>query len=345
MRPSVEIVTSQTCQPEWDRFVDAHPDASAYHRWAWRGAFESAFRHETVYLAARAGGELAGLLPLVIFNSWTFGRFAVSLPFVNYGGLLAETDDAAEALRRAAVDVATDRRLAFVELRHRRRRLADLAVRQHKVAMLLPLAPDEDAMWADLDHKVRNQIRKAAKSGLRADTGGADLLADFYTVFARNMRDLGTPVYAVRFFEAVLDCLGDAGRVFVVRDGAIPVAAGISCEYRGTIEVPWASSLRGYRAMSPNNLLYWTVIRYAIARGLGTLDFGRSTPGEGTFHFKKQWGAVAEPVAWEYWLAGGGPLPDISPHNPRFRLAISVWKHLPVPVTTWLGPPVVRNIP
>ena len=51
-------------------------------------------------------------------------------------------------------------------------------------------------MWEVIDRKVRNQIRKAEKSALTVERGGAELVGEFYTVFTRNMRDLGTPVYS-----------------------------------------------------------------------------------------------------------------------------------------------------
>jgi hypothetical protein len=74
-------------------------------------------------------------------------------------------------------------------------------------------------------------------------------------------------------------------------------------------------------------------------------DFGRSTPGEGTFKFKEQWGAEPVPLHWEYWLASGDDLPDQSPKNPKFRLAIESWKHLPLWLANAAGPRIVRGIP
>ena len=158
------------------------------------------------------------------------------------------------------------------------------------------------------------------------------------------MRDLGTPVYARRFFADVLQAFPADTRVFVVRVGREAVAASITVGWRDRIEVPWASSLRAHASSSPNTLLYWTMLKWAVERGYKTFDFGRSTPDEGTFHFKKQWGAQPQELAWEY-LGLTGALPDQSPKNPKFRAAIAVWQRLPVPVATALGPAIVRNIP
>jgi FemAB-related protein (PEP-CTERM system-associated) len=159
------------------------------------------------------------------------------------------------------------------------------------------------------------------------------------------MRDLGTPVYSRAFLDAVLTTFPEPTRLILVRHGDTTVAGALTVRYRDTLEIPWASSLRRYRASSPNNLLYWTAIEHAIETGCTTFDFGRSTPGEGTYEFKRQWGAVASSVNWEYALLGGDTLPDQSPTNPRFKQAIALWKRLPVTVTTLVGPSIVRSIP
>ena len=343
-RPPELEVSSRWTEEEWDEFVNQSPDAFGYHDHRWRRVFENAFGHETDYLAARAEGQIVGVLPLVIMRSWLFGRFMVSLPFVNYGGALGDAQ-AVRALVETAVERCRARRLAYLELRHVSRRFPEYPVRQHKVAMLLALEPNETSMWKRLDHKVRNQVRKAEKSGLRAEAGGAELVADFYEVFAENMRDLGTPVYSRRFFEQMLAQFPGSVETVLVRLGDKAVAGAISYSHHERLEVPWACSLRSHRAMCPNMLLYWTLMTRAIAAGRTTLDFGRSTPEEGTYYFKRQWGAVPQSLSWEYPYLAGRQLPDQSPKNPKFRTGIELWRRLPVPVATLLGPSIVRGIP
>jgi FemAB-related protein (PEP-CTERM system-associated) len=251
----------------WNAYVSGHPDATAYHQWAWREVFSAAFGHACVYLVAQDGARITGVLPLVEFRSRLFGTFAVSLPFVNYGGVVADTGAAAGALSACAESLARERGWGHVELRHVRRQFAQWPVKRHKVAMWLSLSATSEILWSSLDRKVRNQVRKAEKSGCTAEHGGAELLDDFYRVFAHNMRDLGTPVYARRLFEEVLRAFPSDTRVFVVRIEGDAVAASITVGWRERIEVPWASSLRAHAAASPNTLLYWTMLKWAVEHG------------------------------------------------------------------------------
>jgi serine/alanine adding enzyme len=133
--------------------------------------------------------------------------------------------------------------------------------------------------------------------------------------------------------------------VFVVLLDGRAVAASIVHWHGRTIEVPWASSLREFNPLCANVLLYWQMLRFAGDTRFTTFDFGRSTPGESTYRFKKQWGAEPRELVWEYWMADGRPMPELNPHNPKYAFAIRTWQRLPVGVTTRIGPLVVRNIP
>ena len=187
-----------------DAYVRSHPRATPYHLRAWLGVIERAFGHRALSLAAEADGRIAGVLPLAFFDSRVFGRFAVSLPFVNYGGVLADTPEAEQALLARAVDEATKAGCAHLELRHCDQHFPALAAKRHKVAMMLRLTDSVERQWNELDRKVRNQVRKGEKSQLSIDVGGSELLPAFYAVFARNMRDLGTPVYSAMFLPGGL---------------------------------------------------------------------------------------------------------------------------------------------
>lgn len=330
----------------WDDYVAAHPQGTNYHRFAWKRVVEGSFGHRGYFLAARTGeGKLCGVLPLVHMRSMLFGNFLVSLPFFNYGGLLCDDSGAGRALLAEAERLRGQLGAEHVELRHLAAETAGLATRSHKVTMLLELADDEERQWKQLDAKVRNQVRKAEKSGLVTVTGHRELLDGFYAIFCRNMRDLGTPVYSKDFFRNILEAFPESTAIVTVMLNGKAVAAGLLTWFGETLEVPWASSIRDYREMCPNNLLYWEAIRFAIRRGSSRFDFGRSTPGEGTYRFKKQWGATAVPLYWQYLLKEGAALPDLNPANPKFQLAVRMWQRLPVAVANVLGPGIVRSIP
>jgi FemAB-related protein (PEP-CTERM system-associated) len=342
----IKVSMTNTWTPDWDAYVRSHPLATNYHQYAWREVIEKSFGHQAYYFAARnSSDKICGLLPLAYIKSSIFGRYLVSLPYFNYGGMLSDGDEISEYLCQESRKVLEGLHADYVEFRHHDVPLSGLATKQHKVTMILDLKENDEEQWRTLDAKVRNQVRKAEKSGLEAVSGHLEMLDGFYEVFCRNMRDLGTPVYGENFFRNILNNFPDTTRIISVKLEGKTVASGILTWFKGSLEVPWASSIKDYREKCPNNLLYWEAIKFAIRNGARKFDFGRSTPGEGTYRFKKQWGAKPVQLYWQYLLAKGKRLPELNPSNPKFSLAIKLWQQLPVAVTKAFGPRIVKNIP
>ncbi len=346
------MTTLRLCRPSdharWDDFVQQH--AGLCHCIAWKGIIEQVFGHPTLYwLAESASGALCGILPCVHLKSTLFGNFMVSMPYLNDGGVCATDEASRKALLDAAIAYAGENGLSHIELRQNVRMESipgmDLPVKTTKVAMRLPLSNDAEALFKSFDAKLRSQIRRPTKAGMTARIGRREELDAFYAVFAQNMRDLGTPVYARAFFERILETFPESSWICSVYQNETPVASGFLIGFKETLEIPWASSLAAYNRHSPNMLLYWTALEMACKMGFNTFDFGRSTPEEGTYRFKAQWGAKPHPLYWHYWLKNGGPLPEINPKNPKYRAAIAIWKRLPVGLTRMIGPSIVRNLP
>jgi FemAB-related protein (PEP-CTERM system-associated) len=324
----------------WDEYVCTSPSAGIYHRYGWARVIERSYRHAPVYLWVRDNARVLGVLPLVLFRGALGGRSLVSLPFLDEGGICTDDVQARTALWDAASGLARQERTPTIELRQGPPSGLALPPVGSKVSVMLPLMRDPEVMWKRLDAKVRNQVRKATSSGLTPAWCGIEGLDDFYAVFTQNMRDLGSPVHGKRFFQAILEEFPDAARLLLIRDGRRTIAGGVCMVFRDTVLVPWASSLREWRSRCPSNLLYWEAIRSGCDKGLRWLDFGRSSPGSGTYRFKMQWGGQERRLNWE---ASERPS-TIDSENPRYRWLITAWQKLPVPVATWIGPVLRRRL-
>ena len=268
----------------------------------------------------------------------------VSLPFFNYGGVIAENELIREKLVQAAISVSSDIGLSHIEFRDTRP-FDGLPVREDKVAMWLDLPDSEDALAKSLGAKRRSQIKRPQREHPTVLKGGAELLDDFYRVFSQNMRDLGTPVYSKVMFHEILHRFPKEAQIIVIRVEGQPAAVAFLFHHREITEVPWASTMRKFNAISINMLLYWEVLCESIQRGSSIFDFGRSTLDSGTYRFKKQWGAKPVQLYWHYALGAGQEMPSLSPSSGKYDLAIKVWQHLPLWLTKIVGPQIVRNLP
>lgn len=329
---------------EWNRYVDAHPLGTAAHRAEWRTLIFRVFKKKSHYLMAKRDNRLVGVLPLVHMHSLLFGNFMVSVPYLNYGGVLADDNKAEQALVDAAARIATQNGAQSIEFREQQERGGGMPCRLDKVAMLMPLPESEELLAKQLGSKLRSQIKRPQRENPEVEIGRENLLDNFYDVFARNMRDLGTPVYSKRLFSDVLTTFPDA-YIVVIRLNDQPIAAAFLLGYRTLLEIPWASTIKEVNHLSMNMLLYWEVLRSAIARGYQQFDFGRSTVDAGTYRFKKQWGAQPKQLYWYYWLNEGQNLPGLTTSNAKFRQLIRIWQSLPLSITKFIGPNVVKHLP
>ena len=329
---------------EWDALVEAHEAGTVFHRHRWRRVIEDTFGHEvTLWCVRDDRGRLEGVLPLVRVRSPIFGHFLVSMPFVSYGGPLG-SPEATEALGRFAAAMAADTGADLLELRCRREMAIQLPVSHRKVTVCLTLPEGgADAVWNGLKAKVRSQVRRPQKEGLIARFG-PDEVRPFYAVFARHMRDLGTPVMPWTWFERLHAEFAADIEVGCVYRGSEPVAAGWGFRSGDEFEITWASALRRYSPLAPNMLLYWAFLERAADAAVRVFNFGRGTPGGGTHRFKLQWGGREEPLWW-YQHVAGDTAATPSADSSGFALAQRVWQRLPLAVANTLGPRIVRYIP
>jgi FemAB-related protein (PEP-CTERM system-associated) len=329
----------------WEQFVDSNPLSSNYHRWKWKRVIESSFGWPTFYCVAEEDGRVLGILPVVWQKSRLFGSFMTSLPFLNAGGILADSEEAEKLLLKEALRLTKDAGANYLELRHRQAHQLGLTTKTNKITLVLPVSSDQEKMWKDLGTKMRTKVRKSLSHGMTSEVGGIELLDDFYRVFSQNMRDLGTPVYGRNFFTEILQAFPQDTFVCVIRHKKNAVAVSFLSGYRDRIEAIWSSSSQEYLSLKPNICLYWNLLCFAGQKGYRLFDFGRSSVNSGTHEFKSQWGAQPHQLYWDYWLPEGGAFRELNPQNPRYRAAIWLWQKLPVPVTRLIGPSIVRCLP
>jgi len=332
---------------EWDAFVRGQPGWTHFHLHGWRGVMRDALGHETIWLAAREDGRLTGVLPgvlpLVRVRSLLFGHYLVSMPFVNYGGPLGHPD-AVRALAAEAVRLADEGGVKLLELRSAQALDLDLPVSHRKVTVVLDLPGDGEALMAGFPAKLRSQVRRPEKEGVTW-AFGPDQVAPFHAVFARHMRDLGTPTQGRGLFDAIARTFpGDAWFGCAWLDGK-PIAAGAGFRWGTEFEMTWASALSEYNRTSANMGLYRAFMQRAIEEGCARFNFGRCTPGSGTHRFKRQWGGEDEPLWWYQHAPGGAPAVTPSPDQGAFSWGPALWRHLPLPVASAVGPRIVRLIP
>ncbi len=337
----------QTAPPGWNRYLQKWGYDGFHLRSEWATVFSQGLRHRPWFLSATQDGNLVGVLPLMYINGPLFGRFLVSQPYLNTGGVLADSELIESLLIDQAVNLAKSLDVRHLELRHEKALThpALNAVSTEKVHLRMALPETESELWDSLKSKVRSQIRKPLNDpDLQTNFGQVEKLDEFYRIFCHKMRDLGTPPFARSLFRTILTEFQNEAEICTVSCRGQAVASALLLHAPEVTLIPSASALRGFNHTNCNMLMYWHVLRRSIERGQRGFDFGRSSRESGTWRFKRQWGAEEFPAVWQY-ASRHGSISDTRPSSGRYDRMIQIWQHLPVWLTRLIGPPIVRGIP
>lgn len=343
-RPSVE--TASLDGREWSEFASAHPAGTVFHQPAWLAVVSRAFGYRHASLLARRDGVVTGFLPLFVVPGLPWGRALVSTPLAVYGGVIAADPESAAALFEGAGALADRLRARYLELRHERppEGLPPLPSKDLYVTFRRAILPTADENMAAVPRNQRRSIRVAQKHGLVATIGREELLGAFYDVYSQSVRNLGTPVFPRRLFAAALERFPDA-RILAVRREGTTLSAVLTLYHRDAVMPYYGGATREGIRYATNDFMYWSLLLDGMERGYRVFDFGRSKRGTGSYDFKRHWGFEPTPLAYQYRMAPGRAMPDLSPRNPRFSLAIRIWQRLPLRITQWIGPSIVRYFP
>lgn len=330
---------------QWDHFIVSSPQGTPFHSTAWMRALQKTFNYENRSLYAERGGKIAGVLPLFLVSNWIVGRCLISTPFADYGGVCAEDEESADALVAHAVEMGVAEKTDFLELRHRDgKSRPEFYVKDLYVSFATELASDPQVQLNRLPRDTRYMIRKGEKAGLELRSG-LEQLPEFYELFTLNWRRLGTPVFSRRWLEALSDEFQGSLDLVMARAQGRPVAGVFSFRFRDTLFPHYSGASPEANRMAANNFIYWQLMKDAIHRGVRRFDFGRSKKNTGAYQFKSGWNMQVDPLRYQVCMIRRRSPPNFTPANPKFAVAAKLWSHMPLKVTTWLGPHVVRWFP
>ena len=331
-------------EDEWDRFVRSSASGTYFHLYGWKTVIESILDRPCINLIAMRDGRITGVFPISRIRSRMFGDCLVSLPLAVYGGICAADKESYFKLLNAGGRLARQFRVKYLEMRNRIEPFAtSLPGRDLYMTFTQDLSPGPEKLMEALPRDTRYMIRKSQKAGLEFTE---DLkMEEFYHLYAHNVHRLGSPVFPKSLFDCLRSVFPNHCRLFGVRKGKQAVA-GVLCFYFNKEVIPYYSgSLAEYHNYCPNNFMYWNLIVQSCREGYRSFDFGRSKRGTGACKFKSSWNMQVSELPYRYKLIHTNKVPRMSPVDQKFRMAVSVWKRLPLSLTKVLGPRVIRCIP
>jgi FemAB-related protein (PEP-CTERM system-associated) len=283
-----------------------------------------------------------GVLPLIELKSRLFGHSLISTAFCVGGGPLATDEETRLLLLKEAERLGRALGVGYIELRDTAGAEGWIPRRDLYAGFERGMDADEAKNLLQIPRKQRAVVRKALEGSFSVTTDKD--VATFYALFSHTVRDHGTPVFSKKYFSEILRAFPDDADILTVWQDGTALSSVLSYYFRDRVYPFYTGSNPKARVAGTNDLMYWRLMRHAVARGCTVFDFGRSKVGTGPYSFKKNWGFEPRQIAHQFLLVGRETLPNLNPTNPRYARAIEIWSRLPLPVTNFVGPFISRNL-
>lgn len=325
----------------WDSFVERCPEATFFHQSGWHQVIE-AIGHKAYFLYLERNDEIEGILPLGLVSSYLFGKTLISTPFCVYGGVAAISDEARQQLDQYACELGNQLGVDAVDFRNR----VDSGHDRHKQDLYYTFrknisSVDDDNLKA-IPRKQRAMVRKGIKAGLTRQIDKDPYR--FYPLYSESVRNLGTPVMPVSYYELLLSVFGDQVEIVTIEHQGKAVCSVLNFYFRDEVMPYYGGGGDAARQLKANDLMYWEVMKRAVEREVKVFDFGRSKRDTGSFRFKTHWGFEPTPLSYECLLINADQPPNLNPTNPKYRYFITAWKHLPLKVSQAIGPFLAKDL-
>ncbi len=342
----VEIMPLAVGGQEWVDYLMSDPAADICQHFAWGDIFGDTFGLDTILIVYRENGKIAGGLPLILFDQKITGRAMVSMPFLNYGGVLGVNDDIKKTLVDTGRQVLEKISADYLEMRHTAQGIGTLADHtiQNRSTFRLDINRSTEEIFKNFKKQLRTRIRRAEKQGLDYYQG-QDRLDHFYDLFAMAMTEHGTPVMPKKFFASILKYLSEYAQMMIAYKDNKPVGGKLVLKFKNRATMTWGCYPNRYKNLLANYHLTWELIQQLAGSEIELVDFGRSAIDSGGYIYKTNWGTEVIPIYVDYIASDKDRIPLLKPENAKYRMAISLWKKLPVCITKIAGPRLARYFP
>ncbi len=323
---------------------------------AWIGLCRKVFGYEVKAFSIRRDSARIGGFMYAVVRSPIFGTRLVSMPFSDEGAIWFKSGEVPDvqsmkAVRDAVTEIldkdARDLGADYAELRGAEIIFKD-GERDERFICASPYTRfvlNTSATYASLRERFQTNLiknlRKADKYISVTETREPEGVADVYEIYARQMREFGSPPLPVAYFEHLLH--EGLGRLFIARANGCPAAMLFTLEHNGTRFADINAGSPELEEFFPKIRLFDETIRSACGANLPAYDLMRTRPGSGVHAHKQKWGGKELPIKYYFRKYRAGVNLEMDPEQKRFAPARLLLRHLPLPLLVKIGPLIRRH--
>lgn len=162
--------------------------------------------------------------------------------------------------------------------------------------IIINLEKTEERLWAEIDTKRRNSIRKAVKEGTIFEMkNDKETLIECYEILKEVYTRAKLPIPEINHFLALLtnSSQQDGLKIFIAKFDNIIIGCMLCLTYENTIFDYYAGAYSSYYHKCPNDLIPWEVLKLAKNMGYTRFVFGGAGKPNipyGVREYKKKFG-------------------------------------------------------
>lgn len=328
---------------EWEEYVENNPTI-AWQSYYWSEVVAKHYRTVFYPIAAFDDKGIRGVLPLYKMKTIKGKTNLISVPYAVGGGISADNQEAEKKLIESAIDLY-------------QRIGADLIIfKQYKHKLMNGLSTDDNFYNRELDltqelEKIYNGFEKANQENIRK-AESLDLTLDypsteldqFYQLLLIQQKKAGVPCVSRCWIKDLIDfkmysiaLLWHKGRI---------VAGTLVKEHKKSVSFPFTAipQFGDFNIMCAYHL-YWSLLKSFKQCGKEIFHSGRIPNTDDAICYRLGWGGKKFSYYYQYYPQTTQSSEFKLKRGRKRQLVSEAWKRLPLGITQWLGPKVIRYFP
>jgi len=321
---------------QWSEFVSIHHGSNIFHTPEMFDLYNSGDKYEPIFISVLTPNkEICGLLIAYIHKEYKgfIGQFT-SRAIIYGGPLVIDNKPEIANLLLIELDKICRKKAVYSQFRN----LWDVScfkyifnqkgfIYEEHLNFIFDLEKGEELLWSRIHPTRRKQIKRGIRREIRIKIVDILMETDLercYNILSVVYKSAKLPVPSLRFFQRAVQILSPSGLFKVILatfQGEIVGFRFFLC-YQGLLYDWYAGSIPDHHDKYANDILPWELIKWGIANGYSTFDFGGA--GKPYIHYGVR----------DYKMKFGGDMVNFGRfekvHKPFVmklaRIGLDVWK-------------------
>ena len=326
-------LASDLDKEKWDDFILKNK-GTIFQLFKWKNIIEKTTSYKPYYFYLEENNEIMAVLPAFLIKNIFFGNKLISVPYGDEAGPLGDATSVNIILDEL---IKNNLNLDQIEIHRLDLENKNFIKSWNYYTFLINLNKSEQEILIGFDKKLRNIIKKTEKENLTIEEiASLKQLKIFYSIYQKNMHELGTPPLSFKFFKNLfIELYPNNLKAYLIKYNHIYIAGSIFLIDNETARWLHGVSHPKFKDLNSITLMIWNFIKTHNTK-LETLDLGSTRENSGNFDFKKKFSNNLKDRNWKYLFFNKKII--IDPRTEELKTYIKVWKHIPTPICNLIGP-------